>query len=456
MRRSAVSLAHPVHVTTVAAYDVKSRDLIAGVVCIPWLDSAVPAGVLRPIEDLGGDIMLQAHPGQLSGALTSGRFACCFDWGTRWPWRWSAEVAIKVAMGFWSSMPLSVGLLPRLFEAIGNLAMLAIKFAFAYGVFTIGPYDHRNDNTALGATSLAAFLVVLLRCLGGGLLDLAFTLSCVAGMLAFVPCFLALLAAVGLAVATLSRLEAQGLHDRFLPHPIGGWGKDVGLDNIHSADVGAGAGPRTRSANNSTSGVDGYDTAPDSADTLDGRAVEVILPGERKAFAIVLPAVTRLRVVQMQLLPPVAGRGGDPESLPPCMATGERARLPLPLGLLFPASVKLHPTIAATSSRSMGRGVETSARVPPLAAIMASGHTGRLIYADEAYNEGGADWRVALRSFFGFEGSLLADEAERLVEHHAAPESFAGACEPVLVVIEVLPAWAAEFMDERHDPQGGV
>jgi hypothetical protein len=64
-------------------------------------------------------------------------------------------------------------------------------------------------------------------------------------------------------------------------------------------------------------------------------------------------------------------------------------------------------------------------------------------------------WREAIQNFFGLEGSLLAEEAERLVEEHVGPENIASN-QSVLVVIEVLPAWAAEFMDERHDPRGNV
>merc|ERR1719296_634892 len=98
--------AHPVRVATVAAYEVRSRDLFAGVTCIPWLDTAVPAGALRQLEEIGGSVLLQAHPGQLSGSLTGGRFSCCFDWGTSWPWRWPVEVATKVLLGIWVSLPL--------------------------------------------------------------------------------------------------------------------------------------------------------------------------------------------------------------------------------------------------------------------------------------------------------------------------------------------------------------
>merc|ERR1712203_1245482 len=149
-----------------------------------------------------------------------------------------------------------------------------------------------------------------------------------------------------------------------------------------------------------------------------------------------------------QLLPPIAGRGGDPESLPPCTATGERARLPIPVELIFPSS-----STSSTSARSAARlqAGEASnmgqpayddrvlARTAPVAALLAPGHTGRLIYAETEYNDNGVDWRLAVRNFFGFAGSLLADEAERLVDEHAAPDTTTGTSEPVLVVVEVLP-----------------
>jgi len=82
--------------------------------------------------------------------------------------------------------------------------------------------------------------------------------------------------------------------------------------------------------------------------------------------------------------------------------------------------------------------------------LLAPGRPGRLVFAEAARNEGGADWREAVHSFFGTSGSLLADEAERLVEQHTAPKS-AREQECGLVIIEVLPALAAEFMDERHE-----
>jgi len=87
----------------------------------------------------------------------------------------------------------------------------------------------------------------------------------------------------------------------------------------------------------------------------------------------------------------------------------------------------------------------------PLAALLAPGRQGRLVYAEAEHNEGASDWREVVRSFFGNGGELLATEAERLVEAHVAPEG-AGAGDRALVVIEVLPAFASEFLDERDLP----
>jgi len=441
---SAVHLAHPLRVTTVAAYEMKSRDFVAGVACIPWLDCAVPAGVLPRIEELGGDTEIRVHPGQLSGPLTGGRFAACFDWGTRWPLRWTVEVALKVALGVWAAAPLRGGPAPGLLSGLGHLLMLILAGSFTYGVLSAGPYEHRNDDAALVAASLSSVLVVLLRALGQGTPGLAFALAVAAGGLALAPCALALLAAVGLASTTLSQLEAQGLQDRCLPRTVPGWGRP-GRNSTNA-----------RSSRPGTTGASG--SAGGGRDEVlpweDGHAIEVVLPGQRKAFSIVLPAVARPHVVHAQLLPPVANRNGDPECLPPCLVTGDRARLPVPAALLFPGTAQ-----AANSGTGLAGEVDMAEldrrrSVPPLLALLAPGHAGRAVYAEPEHNEGGAEWRQAIESFFGFEGGLLAEEAERLVEEHALVDG--AATRSALVVVEVLPAWAGEFLDDRRGPPEGA
>ena len=411
-RHSPVALKHPVRIRALATFEVKTHDLIAGVACIPWLDCAVPAGVLRRIQEVAGDIELSVHPGQLSGPITSGRFAVCFDWGTRWPWRWPAEVALKAALGMWASAPL--GGAPGLLAAVSHLLMLGLAGAFSYGAMTLRPYAHSTDNFALAAASLATTLVVLLRSLGDGLPGLAFMLAAAVAVLSAFSFIALLLAAVGLAGAVLGRLQAQGgFHDsQQLSCAISGWG-----------------GQSERSMSNTSSGA---------AAKPGGHAVEVILPGQRKTFAIVLPAMAQPRVVHAQLLP-AAGQGGSPETLPSCGA-GERARLPLPPGLLFSQGRD------APGGDKPGRPILST----PLVALLAPGRPGQLIYPEAVHNSGGSDWRGAVADFFGASGELLVEEAQHLVEGHVSSAEEASGS--TLVVIEVLPTLAAEFMDERQAP----
>jgi len=324
------------------------------------------------------------------------------------------------------------------------LFMLVLAGTFAYGVLAVGPYDNRNDDMALIAASLSSVLVVFLRALGSGMHSLGTALTAITGMIALVPCALTLLVAMGLTSSTLGRLEAQGFQDRCLPCTVPGWG--LHGHRARAEGSGNGAAGSIADFGDTLSGSCGM--IPEFADGVpDGHAVDVVMPGQRKAFTIVLPGMARPKVVHTQLLPPVAGRNGDPESLPPCAATGDRARLPVPASLLFPKA-------AATASvfSEVGTSVlEHRRSVPPLVALLAPGHTGRLIYSQAENNEAEQEWREAINGFFGLDGSLLAEEAQRLVEQHAAPDS-GQAARHVLVIVEVLPAWAAEFLDERHGP----
>eukprot|EP00927_Polykrikos_kofoidii_P041091 TRINITY_DN35018_c0_g1_i1.p1 TRINITY_DN35018_c0_g1~~TRINITY_DN35018_c0_g1_i1.p1 ORF type:complete len:772 (+),score=145.04 TRINITY_DN35018_c0_g1_i1:172-2316(+) len=453
---SAVSLAHPIQVETTLTYESRSRDdLVAGVACLPWIDCAVPAGALRRLEEVTREeVVFRVHPGQLCGELTSGQYAVCFDWGTRWPWRWPLQVGLGAILGVWSVLPMGMN---EPFGPVPTMTVHAATFMlvglFSYVMYVVGPYEHRNDNVAIGSSMVVAMLTIVLRAIGddgaNGVQGLVYLLMVAASVFAFVPCYLTLLAAMGLASATLGRLEAQGLHDRLLPRTVVGWGAPRGRNPAAAAAASAAAANRDNGGAFSGCGVSaGVRTG------LEGNAVEVILPGPRPAWAILLPAVTHPRVVQAQLLPPVAGRGGDPEALPPCSASGDRARLPVPPRLLFPP--RRGAERAHGNDDALGLEQRT-ASTAPLAALLAPGRPGRLVYAEVERNEGNVDWRELVRTFFGSGGTLLADEAERLIEAHASPpgagaDSAAGAGERALVVIEVLPALAAEFMDEQYAP----
>jgi len=137
-------------------------------------------------------------------------------------------------------------------------------------------------------------------------------------------------------------------------------------------------------------------------------SVEVIMPGQRRAFAIVLPAMTRPRVEHTQLLPPMPARGGEPERLPTCHAKGDRARLPIPPNLLFPVP-------EAHNDEEAVRLTAARSEVAPLVALLVPGKPGLMVYRDAALNDYGLEWPELVRSYFGMQGSLLAEETERLV-----------------------------------------
>eukprot|EP00930_Biecheleria_cincta_P035887 TRINITY_DN24648_c0_g1_i1.p1 TRINITY_DN24648_c0_g1~~TRINITY_DN24648_c0_g1_i1.p1 ORF type:complete len:880 (-),score=166.85 TRINITY_DN24648_c0_g1_i1:267-2906(-) len=429
---SEVKLAHPVVISTTLCYEVPARDALAGVSCIPWLDCAVPANVLRRIEELCGPVVLRAHPTQLVGELTAGQYAACFDWGVHSPWCWPSELAAKTVLGAWAALPRSSGddaMSPSLVVLI-DCAMVFVTAAFAFLIVRTRCYEHRNDNTAVRMAYLAAMQVVSIRASWDPANQkhgpLTAAAAGAAAVFALIPCVIALLSGVGLAITALNRLEAQGLQDHLLPVTVTGWNSKSARSCIIDRDVSV---PSICDVGN-----------PSQSSQQDAHDVEVIMPGARKAFAILLPARSRLAIQHSQLLPPVPGRAGEPEMLPPCTAIGDRARMPIPPRFLFPAGQKSEKCSLEAPPAPPG--------VVPLAALLAPGRLGRLIYFEASHNEAGASWEEAVSNFFGMNGSLLAEEAERLISQ--ALET-AGS-QRKLVVIEVLPAFASEFMDERNAP----
>jgi len=437
-RPSAVALAHPVRANTSSTYEVRAQNLVAGVTCIPWLDCAVPAGALRRLEELCGDVSFRAHPSQLSGPYASGRYAACFDWGTHWPWRWPLETALKIAMGIWMGARMDPAGDHAAFAMLFNLAMLALVGVFVYGTVKIQPYGYKYDNGALTYCWAAAWSVVLAQAFDVLLPDLTELVAVIIALLVLVTCLLTLLSAMALASVMLGRLEVQGLQDRLLPSTIDGWGP--------LSFSGSSFDPVLLSGFSSNPG--GCGMPPDSHLVPSNKAVDVILPwagsGPRPALSILLPAMARPNIAHVQLLPPVAGRSGsDLESLPPSSTAGDRARLPLPPNLLFPSS---------SGKGSIRSEAHLSAAIPPIAALWAPGRPGRLVYEEKSRNEGKVVWPEAVRSFFGSNGEQLAEEAQKLIEAHRKSENGADS-ENAIVAVEVLPIYAVEFMDERDDPE---
>ncbi|CAE8735790.1 unnamed protein product [Polarella glacialis] len=371
-----------------------------------------------PASVRSGDVTLRAHPGQLVGGIGGGRYAACFAGGSNWTVV-SPSLCVLPAL-----------LVPEPKYLISDVMGFNVPTA---GEWLVSNLSERKGEDGDWGTKwpwfepqLSVLAVWALK------LRVRWPVELTAKILfgAWAAVLLDGEADVGLASTALSRLEAEGLQEHMLPQTVAGW-------------TTSGSGNEGRRSD-----------SPGMCDDVqhfrgsghDGRDVEVIMPGARKAFAILLPARSRLRIQHSQLLPPVAGRGGEPWTLPPCAATGDRARLPVPPRFLFPANDQ-------RSSGTSGISLEaptTPSGVTPLAALLAPGRMGRLIYLEGAFNEAGTSWQEAVSSFFGSSGSLLAEEAERLIES-ALSDSEASGDRP-LVVIEVLPAFAAEFMDERNVP----
>ncbi|CAE7320810.1 unnamed protein product [Symbiodinium sp. KB8] len=414
---SAVKECHPLTVKSTVCFDGPTREACAGVACLPWLDCAVPSSALRRVEDVSGCVTLRVHPSQLTGKLSSGQYAACFDWGTKSPWRWPVDLSAQVFLGLWLGLQRSGRqVLPAAAGLIDACTLLVVAGLVLF-FFKVSAWEHWLDNAALRSAYLMVLQVVSLRVMWdpapGKANALEVPASVLAAGLALVPVFISLLSGVCLVGVVLGRLETQGLRqDRMLQMSVAGW-----------ADAEARGGP----------GFSGCTAVPHFP-RGDPQDVEVILPGSKKAFAILLPARSRIRIQHFQLLPP-ATRGAGAQALLPPGGDGDRPRLPLPPWFLFPVEGKA--TVAEVSKAPPG--------VVPLAALLSPGRPGTLIYAEACHNRGDVEWQQAVLGFFRDEGSALADEA---LCHIAAAQDDAR-LQPCLVVVEVLPSLASEFMDER-------
>ncbi|CAE7665212.1 unnamed protein product [Symbiodinium sp. CCMP2456] len=414
---SAVKECHPLTVKSRVCFDGPAREACAGVACLPWLDCAVPSSALRRVEDLSGCVTLRVHPSQLTGKLSSGQYAACFDWGTKSPWRWPVDLSAQVFLGLWLGLKRSGRqVLPAAAGLIDACTLLVVAGLVLF-FFKVSAWEHWIDNAALRSAYLMVLQVVSLKVMWdpapGKANALEVPAAVLAAGLALVPVFISLLSGVCLVGVVLGRLETQGLRqDRMLQMSVAGW-----------ADAEARGGP----------GFSGCSAVP-HLPRGDPQDVEVILPGSKKAFAILLPGRSRMRIQHFQLLPP-ATRGAGAQALLPPGGDGDRPRLPLPPWFLFPVEGK-------------AAGAEVSKAPPgvvPLAALLSPGRPGTLIYAEACHNRGDVEWQQAVLGFFRDEGSALADEA---LCHIAAAQDDAR-LQPCLVVVEVLPSLASEFMDER-------
>lgn len=384
---SQVKICHPISVRSKSCYDV-SKETVAGITCLPWLDCAIPSKTLQAIEEVCGSVTLRVHPSQLNGKLSSGQYAVCFDWGTKLPWSWPLHFCMQICLGLW--LPIrSSQILPTAAAFCLDLFMLFVAVLLGLFFLKVQAWDHWIDNTALRAAYLEVLLVVSFHVTWDPSRPGVFgAMAATVSVLALLPVLIALLAGVCLVRVALVRMASPLHQDRHLRTAVGGWATD--------ADTAYGSFSFCHPL------VRGVSASQD---------VEVVLQGVDKA---ILPGRSRVKILLVQLVP-LDGR--PPEVKQPIEAL---AHLPLPPWFLFP------------DAPSTNRGPE--AMVPglvPLAALLAPGRPGKLIYVEECHN--GAPWQEALSSFFRSDEGLLRDAALQQVDLARSHE------ELCITVVEVLP-----------------
>lgn len=418
LESTAVMEHHPVHVTAKFAYAAsKSSDHIAGIVAVPWLDVAIPASELLLLEAwLVGGANLSVQACQLSGPLTSGRFAACFDWSDRHSWRWSADFLLRVVLGVYaglSSGKAHDGTWLESWHAEILLAGLLVAVAFA--VLYVQPHTHAVDNIILSASLASAALAMCPSGLAehaehNGFEHIKSSSLWIIILLASLPLFATLTCCL-MVVLNALHWKGQGLHAMVLPKVVPGWAESL----QHNGQLMKGA----------YSGLLGGDSTHDfqAADsvTQSNHDVDAVLLGDmfvdEALRSLTLPAKLRSKVAHTILT-----RGGINASvLAGTSDVSRRPRIAMPRVLLFPDG----------TSRMNERSVL------PFASLL-SDDDGLLLYQDKELN-GGIHWKQALGSFFHADNdSAVLREAERVLVAHLEQGSHGAASERALAIIEVI------------------
>lgn len=144
--------AHPIRVTTKFVYmgGCFSKALMAGIAGVPWLQAAVPMGLLPELERELEMIELRVCPGQLCGPKTCGRFRPLFDWCYRYPLYWPIDMAAKVVLGLYLALLEITGGSP--WWGLLHLGVAAVCVGSGYLVMRFRPFAGIVDNLALLGT----------------------------------------------------------------------------------------------------------------------------------------------------------------------------------------------------------------------------------------------------------------------------------------------------------------
>lgn len=398
---SELVIQHPISVKTKFAYQGSSMagGSVAGVRCLPWINVAIPAATLVKLEShLQGEVALRTQAGQMSGPVSGGRLAACFDWGVLWPWNWSADVALKIILGMWAALlPHAAELHPTTAYVVNAIALCS-TIAYVWAAVVFRPYIHLFDVLATVCARFAVALTVGACLLVSGPSDSplasawgSFVPSMVAvTWLTLVPLCVLLVASCVLAKMMTGDIACKGCSEgnKAAEELLEKFWKEGHKDDQYWANV-----------------------------DISKHVIDVVFQDMQPAPH--LPAIVRSRVEHMRLQP-CPGRRGDCRKLD---ASG-KPWLSLVPSLLFP--------LVGTRSSSISRGA------CPIAALTEQPDDGRLLFSERALN-GGLEWREVLHSFLDCIDEDCAKEAQRIIEAFEFPLEGAGAESP-LVIIELVPA----------------
>mmetsp|Transcript_63361 Transcript_63361/g.137157 ORF Transcript_63361/g.137157 Transcript_63361/m.137157 type:complete len:1170 (-) Transcript_63361:50-3559(-) len=387
---SAAIRLHKVEASTRFAYACHwgRQVCVAGLVGLPWMDAAIPAASLRGmVRKTRGSVELRAQAGQLSGPMTGGRLAACFDWSDRSPYRVPADLLLKTILGAYIALlpeesdPSSSLGLAHPFLALACLALACMCFRKG------GPHTHLMYNLALAAALLAVSLVigsVWLCATHKVSIDAILLVMCLALALILLPVCLTLwAAAMMLAFGARILCGARGgdqMHDEVLPKVALRWAQPA---------------PKAPEVRNKYIGVwwnddcdnpdvpmpDSWEAQPTSAEAVVLEVQQYLSNQSRKPLpSVELPMVLHsVGVEHWQLRVPYAPAAG-PKAMPVGESDTVRPRIPLPVGLITDAS------------DPEGHDIR---KAIPLAALTTE-DGGILLYEDQKHN-GGVSWQDAVK-----------------------------------------------------------
>jgi hypothetical protein len=337
----------------------------------------------------------------MSGPVSGGRLAACFDWGVLWPWNCPAELGVKVILGIWIAFWPHVGeesaMLSTLFLINAITLISCILYVWAAVVFR--PYVHFIDCLSTICSRLALALTVGASLVVTGPSDSPLASSAWGS---FVP--------VLLTIATLMLVPLCVL---LLVSVI--------LTKMATMDMackGCSQGNKAAEELLEKFWQEGHKEEEFWAHVDIGKhMIDVVFQDMYPAPR--LPALVRSPVEFLRLAPN-SGRAGAYTVLP----NSGKPWLSLVPSLLFP--------MAGTRNDSVSRGAS------PIAALTEQPDDGRLLFEDKKDN-GGLEWREVLHSFIDPIDEDCATGAETIIADHEFPTEGAGS-EKTLVIIELVAA----------------